>query len=400
MLHPASPPPTLRVELNVRSMWVAILGLALVWAFLQLWPVLLVVLVALMIAGALTPVIHRLERLKVRRPYAITIVFGGLVGTIVAFAALTLPTLAEQLAQLITHLPESKNELAKHLESTRIGAPFARSLRQVRVTELVSEVQRLGLAYSSKVLVGAAYTLSALFLALYLLIDSARMRGSAFALIPRAYHMRVSRILLNLELIVGGYVRGQVITSLLMMGVTFVVLLVAEVPNALALALFAALADALPYIGAFLACIPAFIAALPNGTTTALIVLGVLAAYQEFESRFVVPRVYGRALRLPAAIVMVALLIGGKLLGVLGALLALPIAAGVRMIGKELHFGLPGDDRHDATMREAEAALERDFEARTVGMSATEAAAVATEIAVRLRDEHLAEAAARRGAAA
>ena len=397
MLHPSSPPPTLRVELNVRTMWVAILGIALVWAFLQLWPVLLVVLVALMIAGALTPLIHRLERLKVRRPYAITLVFGGLIGTIVAFAALTLPTLAEQLAQLITHLPESKNELA---QSTRIGAPFARSLRQTRVTELVNEIQRFGLAYSSKVLVGAAYALSALFLSLYLLIDSARMRGSAFALIPRAYHMRVSRILLNLELIVGGYVRGQVITSLLMMGVTFVVLLVAEVPNALALALFAALADALPYIGAFLACIPAFIAALPNGTTTALIVLGVLAAYQEFETRFVVPRVYGRALRLPAAIVMVALLIGGKLLGVLGALLALPIAAGVRMIGKELHFTLPGDDRKNAAIHAFEASLERDFEARTVGMSATEAAAIAIEIAVRARDEHVAEVAARRGAAA
>ena len=170
--------------------------------------------------------------------------------------------------------------------------------------------------------------------------------------------------------------------------------------SAVALALFAAVADTLPYVGALLACIPAFVAALPQGMTTALIVLGVLAAYQELESRFIVPRVYGRALRLPAATLMVALLIGGKLLGVLGALLALPIAAGVRMIGKELHFALPGDDRNDATKRELESALERDFEARTVGMSATDAAAIATEIAARLRDDHVAEAAARRGAAA
>lgn len=378
-------------------MWVAIGGVALVWGFLQLWPVLLVILAALMIAGALTPSINRLERLEIRRPYAITIVFVGLVATICAFAALILPTFAEQLAQLVTHVPESKNALAKQLETTRLGAPFARSLRQLRVTELVAEVQRLGLVYSPKVMVGVAYTLSALFLALYLLVDSARMRGSTFALIPRAYHVRVSRMLLNLELIVGGYLRGQIITSLLMMGFTFVVLTIADVPNALAFALFAALADVLPYIGAFLACIPAFVATLPLGMTTALIVLGVLAAYQELESRYIVPRVYGRALRLPAATLMVALLIGGKLLGVLGALLALPIAAGVRMIFKELHFAFPGDDRHDATAGAIEAELERDFAARTAGMSATAAAAIATEIAARFRDHHVAEAAARRG---
>ena len=88
-------------------MWIAILGIALVWAFLQLWPVLLVILVALMIAGALTPLIHRLERLEIRRPYAIAIVFVGLFAIMCAFAALTLPTLAEQVAQLITHLPQA-----------------------------------------------------------------------------------------------------------------------------------------------------------------------------------------------------------------------------------------------------------------------------------------------------
>jgi len=67
----------IRVELNARSAWVAIGGIALVWAFLQLWPVLLVVLSALMIAGALTPSINRLERLGIRRPYAVTIAFAG-----------------------------------------------------------------------------------------------------------------------------------------------------------------------------------------------------------------------------------------------------------------------------------------------------------------------------------
>jgi hypothetical protein len=131
---------------------------------------------------------------------------------------------------------------------------------------------------------------------------------------------------------------------------------------------------------------------------TALTVLGVLAVYQELESRYIAPRVYGHALRLPAATMLVALLIGGKLLGVLGALLALPVAAGVRMIFAELHFAYPGDDRHDTDEAALEAASDRDFEARTIGVSATAAAAIATEIAGRGREEHVDERAAPPGA--
>ena len=162
---------------------------------------------------------------------------------------------------------------------------------------------------------------------------------------------------------------------------TFVVLTIAGVPNALALALFAGVADVLPYIGAFLACGPAFVAALSKGTTVAIIVLGVLAVYQEIESRLIVPRVYGRVLRLPAASVMIALLVGGKLLGVLGALLALPIAAGIRMVIAELRVDLPGEDVDDSEVRAKDAEAEAEFEARTAGMPAQEAATIATEIA-------------------
>ena len=96
----------------------------------------------------------------------------------------------------------------------------------------------------------------------------------------------MSRIVVNLETIVGGYMRGQLITSVLMSVFTLIVLSFARVPNALVLSLFAGAADVLPYVGAILACGPAFLAALERGTTVALVVLAVLLAYQEFENRF------------------------------------------------------------------------------------------------------------------
>ena len=132
----------------------------------------------------------------------------------------------------------------------------------------------------------------------------------------------------------------------------------------------------------------AVIAALARGPTTALIVFVVLAAYQEFESRFIVPRVYGNVLRLPAAIVIIALLIGGKLLGILGALLALPIAAGIRMIAEELRFELPGESPEDPALLALEERKEEEYRERTEGVPAEKAAQIAAEIAVtKLTDE-------------
>ncbi len=251
----------------------------------------------------------------------------------------------------------------------------------MRVTEVLSNGARAALTYSPQILeiVGGAVT--AAFFALYLLIDRDRMRGGLFALVPRTYHVRLSRVLLGLETIVGGYMRGQMITSLLMAAFTFVVLRVAHVPNALPLAVFAGVADVLPYIGGALAAGPAVLSALVHGPTVALVVLAVLLLYQEFENRFLVPRIYGNALRLPSAVVIIALVVGGKLLGILGALLALPVASGVRMIVEELRVELPGDVADDPSLKKRDRRGEAEYQARADGVGAVEAAAIATEIA-------------------
>ncbi len=234
-------------------------------------------------------------------------------------------------------------------------------------------------------MVGGAIT--AAFLALYLLIDRDRLRGGLFALVPRRRHVRLSRILLGLETIVGGYMRGQLITSALITVFTFAVLTALGVPNAIAFAVFAGLTDVLPYIGGLLATGTAVIAALGQGTTAAVVALALLVVYQEFESRFIVPRVYGRVLRLPSTIVIVSLLAGGKLMGILGALLALPIAAGIRLVVEELRFELPGEPPEDPRERARDERGEREYQTRARGIPAAEAAEIATEIAERTDDQ-------------
>ena len=108
--------------------------------------------------------------------------------------------------------------------------------------------------------------------------------------------------------------------------------------------------------------------------------------YQEFESRILVPRVYGRVLRLSPAIVLVALLVGGTLPGILGALLALPIAAGLQMLVRELRVELPGEEHLDAEVRKRDEKAEQVYEELAAGESVEKAAAIAGQLAQRLKD--------------
>jgi predicted PurR-regulated permease PerM len=196
-------------------------------------------------------------------------------------------------------------------------------------------------------------------------------------------------VLLNLGTIVGGYIRGQLITCALMTAFIFVLLLVCRVPNALALAVLGGVMDVLPYLGPLLTIAPVVLAAYGNGPVIALVVFAALVLYEEFESRVLVPLVYGRALRLPSAVVFLSLIVGAVLGGIIGVLLALPLAAAVVMLIDQLRVDLPGETEQpqDAEERRRDEQQEREYERRTEQKPAAKAAAIAVEIAEERRQK-------------
>ena len=222
-------------------------------------------------------------------------------------------------------------------------------------------------------------------------VDRDRLRGGLFAIVPRSHHIRLSRVMMNLETIVGGYIRGQVITCALMAVFMFILLVACGVPNALAIAVFGGVADVLPYIGIFLTMVPAVVAALARGPAVTVIVLVLMLAYEEFESRVVVPVVYGRTLRIPSSIVLLSLIAGTTLLGIVGALIALPVAATILMLIEELRVELPGETEliDNAELRKRDDRGEQEYERRTEGMPAEQAAAIAVEISDDRRKEEV-----------
>jgi predicted PurR-regulated permease PerM len=373
-----------RFELSPKALVVLVLVIASLWLLIQLWPVLLVLIVALLVAGTLSPAVRWLEEKRVRRGFGIAIVFTIFFILALLVVFLTIPTLVSQTVALLENEPALRARLADYLADSRLSAsiPIATWLRGLKADWLTGALGATAFDYSLRVFAVVAYGFSALFLGLYIIIDRDRLRGGLFALVPRSHHIRLSRITINLETIVVAYIRGQMVTCLLMGLFAYGLLVACGVENALALAVIAGLADVLPYIGPLLSVVPAVLAALSRGPFIAVLVLVLMLAYEEFESRVLVPRIYGRALRLPSSVVLFALLAGGTLMGILGALLALPVAATVMMLIEELRVELPGEQEQpvDTLMREADDRGEEEYERRTAGVGAEQAAAIAVEI--------------------
>jgi predicted PurR-regulated permease PerM len=385
--HKAHKPPparrrTLRIEIAPSTI-VTIVSIALAVALLtQLVPVILVLITGLMLVGTLSPAVEWLERHKTRRLTAIAIVFAALLAVAGALAVFTVPAFVIQVGSLVEQEPELRAKLVKFLASYPLTTSLAETLRHLQYGRLFKSYSTEAIAFSRSLFEIVAYGAGSIFLALYIMIDRDRLRGALFAVVPRPHHMKLSRIMLKLETIVGGYVRGQIVTCAMMAILLFIVLSVCGVPNAVAIAAFGGIADVLPFVGIFLTMIPAVLAALAVGSVAATVVFVVLLCYEEFESRALIPIIYGRALRLPSSVVLFALIAGGTLYGIAGALLALPVAATVLMLADELKLELPGESAQpdDETTERNDIIGEAEYMRRAGGMTAEASAGVALEI--------------------
>jgi len=241
-----------RFEPTPKGLLLTALAVGLAWILVKLATVALVLIAALMLVGTLSPAVRWLEKRGLKRGLGIALVFTVTFVASLLFWLLTIPALIDQLASLVKQEPSLRGRLADFLARNRTTASLAESLREVHYDALAKAFAGTVWEYSTRVVSIVAYLFSAIFLALYAMIDRDILRGGLFSLVPRTRHIRLSRVLVNLETIVGGYIRGQLLTSLCMALFTGILLAVCGVKNALALGVLAGAADVLPYIGVFI----------------------------------------------------------------------------------------------------------------------------------------------------
>jgi predicted PurR-regulated permease PerM len=376
-----------RFEVAPRSIAMILATIAGVWLAYKLWIVELILVMALILAGTFNPVIEWMETRGLRRVYALALFFVAMSVVAACLLFLTVPPLIDQLTQMVQNAPATRARLIAVLRERSVTMPLAHVVQGAGLEQTFAHVERNLLGYSSQAVLVVGYGVTTLVLSFYLLADGKRAQGVAYAIVPRHYHVRLARILQNMETIVGGYMRGQLITSVAIGIFTFLLLLICHVPNALSLALLAAVVDVIPFIGGLMVIIPALLSALPQGLPVAGVVLASLLIYMEFENRILVPRIYGQVLRLSSTVVILALVAGGTLMGIMGALLALPIAAGVLMILEELRVELPGDDSVvDRSERARDAKMEATYEKMSAGTTPSEAGQIAKSLVHDIRD--------------
>jgi predicted PurR-regulated permease PerM len=297
-------------------------------------------MIAVFLAIAMAPPVNWLDRRRVPRWLAILMVYLAGAGAIFGVGLLIVPPLVTGVENLSSDLPGYVNDL-------RHSKTFRQYDNRYHITQKLREQARqlpskLGSAAGTlrDVTVGVfsrfVQLFSILVMAFFLVKDGDRLLGFLLRQMSPERQARVRKVARDITDAVSGYVFGNFVISVLAGLVTYITLTVLGVPFALPLAILFGFFDLVPLVGATLGGIlVGIVVAFTNFPLGLIVWVAVLILYQQVENNMIQPFVYGRAVELHPLIVIVAILIGAALLGVLGALLAIPAAAGVQAIVRD-----------------------------------------------------------------
>src|SRR5215216_2869605 len=338
----------------MRAVVVALLSAAVVLgAFFLLWQVRTFVgwfVIALFLAAVLSPAVNWLQRRHrlIKRPLAIALTYLVVVMVLLFVVGILLPVLVDQIQGLIKFIssvanaPEGPTEYLKGLaQQYRLGWVFERFSEQLGdVRSQMGVAARNFLLSTGGIVVSAAGFVTAvgtvLTLTFLLILGSERYINAGVGLFAEAQRPLVRRILAQSAGAITGYVSGNLAISVICGVVTFVVLVILGMPYAAALALLVAVLDLIPLVGATLGGALLVIVGLFVAPWKAVVLLIYIVVYQQVEGSILQPMVYSHAVQLNALVIFMAVLVGGLLLGIPGALLAIPVVEIIRIVVTEV----------------------------------------------------------------
>jgi predicted PurR-regulated permease PerM len=301
--------------------------------------ILVQVLVALFITVSLEPAVHWLTSRGMRRGWAVTTIFVVAFGALLGFLISVIPSLIDQGRELIQDLPGYVDEL--QARSGRFRELNDRFDLTSRLEGVISSVPgRIGsgvLGFTGR-LFGALFSgLTVLVFTAYFMAGLPRLRNGLVRLFPAERRVRAKQVVDLVVDKVGGYMIGNIIISIVAGVCSYLAFRLLGVPFATPLAVLVAVFDLIPMIGATLGAVVGVLVALftsPLWPTTVL-VAAFFVAYQQIENYLIVPRVLKTTVDIGAAAVLLAGLIGATLLGLVGALMAIPVAAAFNVLLNE-----------------------------------------------------------------
>jgi predicted PurR-regulated permease PerM len=314
----------------------ALLAVALGLAMRAVASELLLIVVAAFIAIGLEPAVAWLTRRGLRRSWAVAVIVVGGLAFLAAFLAAAAPPIVNEARQLLTHAPDYLRQLQdKHTTLGRLNASWHLTERAQSLANSTLSLTSFGGVLGAGAIV-VSYTFQlviVLVLVIYFLADFPGIKRAAYRLAPLERRPRVGLIGDEIIARTGGYVLGNLFTSLIATIAQYVVLRALGVPFALALAVFVGLFDLVPLVGSTVAGVVVTTVTLATVSTTAAIINVVFTiVYRLFEDYVLSPRIMARTVEVKPAVTVIAVLLGGSLLGIEGALIGVPVAAAIQLI--------------------------------------------------------------------
>ncbi len=326
--------------LTLGGLTAILLGIALS----NLSTVLVYIAIALFVALALDPLVRFLVRRGLARAWSIVIVFGGLAVILAGALWLLIPPIVRQVEQFVGDIPTFVNDLIDSDAVRWVENNFGDSLGDVlkEVQGFVTNPANIAAIGGGLLQVGVSIgtfisgAIIVLVLSLYFLASLPKMKNSLVRLTPARSRETVADMTGQITDSVGGYLAGMVVLALCNAVFGFIVLTILGQPFAALLAALAFGITLIPLVGSVLFWATATVFTLIVSPTAGLIFAAVYLVYMQIEAYILTPRVMNRTISIPGALVVIGALVGGTLLGLLGALVAIPVTASVLLIIKQV----------------------------------------------------------------
>lgn len=320
-------------------------GLALLGFFLltNVGSLVIWIAIALFIALGLDPIVRFLVTRGITRTVGVLITMVALLGSVAGFISSIIPTLTEQTSQFIERAPKIVDDFLKSEFFVTLDAQYQLSDRiSLEIGKFFSDSGAVGGIFGGVLGVGTVIAqgmfgvLIVLVLAIYFLASLPALKTFAYRLAPYSRRARVEELGDTIMHSVGNYVIGQAFVALLNAAIALILMSILHVPFAALLTVLVAMLAFIPLVGAVTAGILVSLISLTLGWQTAAIYAICYFGYLQIEAYFISPRVMQKAVSVPGAVAVIAVIAGGSLLGVVGALMAIPVAAAIMLILREV----------------------------------------------------------------
>jgi predicted PurR-regulated permease PerM len=314
-----------KFEIAPRTILFTILLLVGGWFLIYIHDILYLLFISFILMSALRPLVDRIEKLRIPRAGAILLVYVVLISLIVLGGTVIFPPMINETVRLINNFPQYLSPLSPYIK--------------INVETLIQQIAPLGqnvLMVTIGIFSNLISIVTILVFSFYFLHARTHLPGFIELFLGPQISRQAVNIVSRVEERMGAWVRGQIILCLIIGQASFIGLTLLGINYALPLALLAGILEAVPIVGPNISAIPAILVALTVSKGLALAVAGLYFLIQQLENNVVVPNVMKRTVGLPPLAILLALMIGGRLGGVLGIIIAVPTLLAAQTIALEL----------------------------------------------------------------